>query len=272
VRKFLQTIGGSVYSPEFYRGLFERPFSFSFRYFVLLCLLASLASAIWVSADAVPSFRTFGDNLGPSLVNSYPDDLVITISNGKVTSNETGPVFINPLDFSSNPDIKKSMGATNLLVVDTVSPFTLGRFKDYNAVVWLTGEGMVTRDSEGKIQVIGLENVADTRIDKQYVREMSQKIPPFVTVVSFVLPILIYFAMLIYYVSTLGYLILGALIVLAIARLKKIEIGYKKSYQISLHAITLPILLSVLSFGSDFMFFSSILLAVTAWLNLHKTA
>jgi hypothetical protein len=258
VRKFIQTIGGSVYSPEFYRGLLEKPFSESLKYFIYLCLLLAFVSTIWVSVDAIPAFKNFSETTLNSVTTSFPDDLVITIKDGKVASNRPGPIFINPIK--------------NFFVLDTENDFTLERYKSYNAAFWLTKEGIVARDRSGKIQIVSLDKVADMRIDKAFVTGTVQKFQPYVSAIAAFLPVLIFIGMFFYFILTLFNLLFGSFIVWIIAKWKNIDIGYKKSYQIALHAVTLPLVISLISFGAAYWYITGILLAAVSWLNLKQVS
>jgi hypothetical protein len=271
VRKFIATIGESIYSPNLYRGILTRSFSSSFGYFVLLCLLLSSISAIWVSVDIVPSIRNDAESVVTSFARVFPDDLSVTIAAGKAMSSIPGPIFIN-LFASSSIDTKTEIGATNFLVVDTQNPFTLEQYKNYDSLIWLTGEGIITRNREGKIEIVSLQKIATTTIDKAYVVNAANKISPLISVFAYLMPILIFLVAFVYYFSTLLYLLIGALIVWLVAYLCKVELGYKKSYQLALHAVTLPLILNLIIFGTDFTLFASILIAVVAWVNLRKDA
>ncbi len=50
---FIHTIRGSIYSPEFYRGLFSKPFSWSVKYFILLALAAVFPERLQAALDVV---------------------------------------------------------------------------------------------------------------------------------------------------------------------------------------------------------------------------
>jgi hypothetical protein len=254
VRNFFQTLYKSIYSPELYKGIFERSFASSIGYFVTLCLVLALVNTVWISVELLPDVKDFGQNFFQKVESSYPDDLILDIKDSKVTSNKPGATYI----------------ADRFIVIDTDNSFTLDKYKEYDAVVWITKDGLATRDGNGKIEIVGFEEFGDMRIDKAYVTSMADKILPFVTIFTYSLPVLVYFVMFLFHALSLVYLFFGALVVWLICGLMKVESGYKKSYQIALHAMTLPLILNALGWAPVIPFFTTILLAVVAWINLRK--
>ena len=83
--ELFNNIKNSIYSPKFYQDLLAKPFSFSVRYFVLLALIVSLIGTINFSFTVFPAIKLFVDDLGPKIINYYPNDLQLTINKGQVS-------------------------------------------------------------------------------------------------------------------------------------------------------------------------------------------
>jgi hypothetical protein len=62
----------SVYSPEFYRELSHKPFSFSLKYFYTLASALAAAFAILITLFLVPAIFAFIRDIGPELANNFP--------------------------------------------------------------------------------------------------------------------------------------------------------------------------------------------------------
>ena len=91
---FLQNIGKSIYSPEFYKELLGLPFSFSLKYFYSLAVVLAVALAVIFSFKIIPAAQPFLQSIGPQVLNYYPDELVITIKNGDVSTNVAEPYLL----------------------------------------------------------------------------------------------------------------------------------------------------------------------------------
>lgn len=246
---FFKTIPRSIYDPAFYQELVQKPFSFSLKYFYVLALLLSVVSTFLFSLSTLPVVRAFLNDIGPRFLASYPDYLTITIKNGQASSNAIEPYFFTVPTISPGMSQEES-SKTNLLVIDTKTSFSLQQFGQYDTFALLTREALAvsTRDSadRGDIRVYPLAKTPDIEITKSLLTLLVQKIQPFIRFVGPLLVIVVFLGFISLQSANLLYLLIFALLVWGIAKIKKLGVGYKKSYQIGIHAITLPLLIYAL--------------------------
>ena len=269
--EFLQTIKESIYSPAFYSELKKERFSFSLKYFYLLAFVLGFCSTVVISYNLIPAVQSFLKSTAMEILNLYPNDLVITIKDGTVSTNVSEPYVLKMPE-----ELHKSNNEPrfeNLLVIDTGTPFTLEEFRAVKTALLLTKDSIVYSENGGKITIQSIQNFPNTVIDKPFIVNLVGKIEPFL---KFVPPIIVAGTFLFFLASfswRLIYLLLGAFLIWGIAKVKKAEIGYRKSYQIGLHAMTLGLfvdfLVSIASIPFHIPFFFTILMLATVFFNLE---
>lgn len=116
-----------------------------------------------------------------------------------------------------------------------------------------------------------LAQVPDVEITKANLKSFIENASPFARVFLPVFSVIIFLGLFVGSLSTFAYLVFGALVVWAVARIKKVPAGYRMSYQIAIHAVTLPFLLHALALlfgkgGGGTL--GTVLVAVIAWINL----
>ena len=82
----ISDLRGSVYDPEYYKGLLKKPFSYSLKYFFFLALSLAFIGALLSLFTVLPNLNSFLQELGPKILSHYPQDLVITIKDGVVST------------------------------------------------------------------------------------------------------------------------------------------------------------------------------------------
>jgi hypothetical protein len=275
---FFRTIKKSVYNPGFYEEVLRKSFFSSLKYFFTLSLLLSAVIAC-CSIFFIPKALDFVDKAGDVLLTYYPSELVVTIEDGKASTNVEEPYFLPiPIDWGSGDINSKEI--EHLIVIDTDTPFSTSQLYEYNTVVLLTKEALVTRDSDtGKIEFIPLNNIPNIIIDENLIATHINKFEPIVKTFVFFVPVFIFIGMVFVFLFRLVYLLFGALVIWIIAKVKGVRIGYGQSYRAGLHLMT-PGLLFFAVFMSAFLlfdlrvdgipFFFTVMLAITAWFNIEK--
>lgn len=266
---FYFQIKNSIYSPIFYqKDLIDLNFYDSLKYFFKLIILISIILVIVLSIDFIPKIIFFLNNLTINISKYYPDELEINIKNGETITNVPTPYFlIFPEEL--NYENKKF---DNFLVIDTINNFSIEKFKEYNTLILLAKKNIVY-DNDGKIVVEDLSRFPDAVINKKIINDFSNKI--IIKKIFVPLIILLFFIFtLIFYIFKLFYLLFGALLIILILKILKYKINYKKSYQIGLHSITLPILfffiLKVFNLNIDLPFVFTILMLFIVFINFIK--
>lgn len=270
--KFLKDIKNSIYNPDYYNRVIANPFSSSLKYFLLFILFLALLSTIILSFTVTPKIRFFIDTMSKEILRYYPDELEIMIKKGKVSTNVQEPYFIKTSSDSKNTLME------NILVINTKDPFSLENFKSYKTACLLTEENLVCYDSNQTIKINPLTNIPDFKLDKSIVSSFLTKIQPFFKLLY---PFFILFFFMVIFIASLWqmiYLFFGALFIWLVAKIRKVDIGYKKSYQLGLHLMTTSFLIDFLikymlnplgiTFNIPYLFI--IVLIVMAVLNLKN--
>jgi hypothetical protein len=212
----------------------------------------------------------------------YPQELEITIKNGKVSTNVQEPYYIKiPTEWKNNaPDNLEINGQPtsqladidNLLVIDTKNPFSLEKLYAYRTVALLTSDSVVYI-SDNKIEIQPLKNISDFRINKSQLVYLAGTIKPFTKFVYPVVCLGIFVGQALLLLFKFVYLLVAALLIWLVVAIKKINLGYKKSYQLGLHLITLGVILEPIIYLlgiSTFPFAFTILLLLLALLNIKN--
>ena len=266
--KFFKNIKNSIYNPSYYNSVIANSFSSSLKYFLLFILLLSLLTTIILSFTTIPKIKSSIDTIGKEILRYYPDELEVVIKKGKVSTNVQEPYFIKI----------PGSGLENILVINTKVPFSLENFKDYKTACLLTKENLVCYDENQTIKISPLTNVPDFKLNKSIVSSFLTKIQPFFKLFY---PFLIFVFFIVIFISSLWrmiYLFFGALLIWLVAKVKKVDIGYKKSYQLGLYLMTAPFLINFLikyvlkPFGVplNIPYLFTIVLVITTVLNLKN--
>lgn len=280
---FLQSVGKSIYSPEFYKELFGRPFSFSLKYFYSLAAVLAIVLAAIFSFKIIPIAQSFFQSIGPEVLNYYPAELVITIKNGQASTNVKEPYFLKmPQGFIPKEgkykynleEIEPRTDLENLLVIDTATPFTLEGFHNYKTAVLLMRDNVAYYSDKGEIKIQSLKGVPDITINKSLVSGLVGKISSLLIFVGPLIAIGTFLIAMIVLSFELVYLLFGAFLIWGLMKIRKISGGYPKAYQIGIHAMTLPIFLNIIIFlfVPDFRvpFFFTIAMLVGGLVNLRS--
>lgn len=264
-----------MYNPAFYGGVIKKqPFSFSLQYFYSLVLALAFIVTLILSFTFVPAVVSFMNALGPNVVSRYPGDLVITLSRGEVSISKPEPyIFPMPAELKISQDSKQK---ENLFVIDTKTPFTLDIFNSYHTYALITKNNFIFFDDKGGIRIESLASAPDITVDKASIQEKLALIRPYLKIIGPFLVVGLFFLFIIVASAYLVYLLFGALCIWLIAWFMGLHVGYKKSYQVGLHAVTVPglaaIILNVVFPGWQVPFLFTILLLLTAAINLAPLA
>ena len=272
----MQIFKQSFYSPQFYRELKHKNFWFSLKYFYSLVLILAFVSAVASSIFVLPMVKTLMQKAEPFL-RSYPSELAITIQDGRASANVAEPYFVEMprwlCDLSGEMEENDFCKLTNVVTIDTKTPFSLSKMEEYKTLAWLTSDSMVVKQG-AETKITALKDLPNTVVDKHFMDGLADKTAKIVRratpVVLPVTAILIFFAYIVS-LSKLVFLLLGALIVLLIAKIKKVEMTYGYAYRIGLHAVTLGVILNFLGNSGlpSVPGLFTIIFAICAWVNIE---
>ncbi|MES2087634.1 MAG: DUF1189 family protein [Patescibacteria group bacterium] len=260
---FLTKIKNSIYNPEFYSHLRGAGISSSFKYFINLCVVLSIILAFSLGIEFSSIFTK--ERL-EKVIDFYPAELAIQIKGGVVSTNVSEPYIVKAI--TKNPSSK------NLLVIDTKSDFSIDTFKSFDTPLLIGKNFAVTSKREGQFEFTDLSKIPDFSLDRAKLLHWSDKIVSHHWLISLGIFFSLLVSFLIFFFANLLWLLIVALIIFGLARLKKVAMTYKEAYQISLHAVTLTLLLTMLSIlfvlPSPFTFSGSLVTIIIAFINLKN--
>jgi len=268
-------IKNAIYNPEYYKEVIEKPFSYSLKYLLVFALLFALVFAIVATIKFIPLANMLSEK-APQLANYFPQELTITIKDGKASTNVVEPYFIKtPQEYKEKGDKKlNTPEIDNLIVIDTKNKFDLDTFKSYKTFALLNEENIIYLDKENKISITSLSKVDSFSLNREVISGFVNAAKPFFVILY---PAVFVGTYIIGYMSIIlkmVYLLFGALLIWLVAKVKGIKLGYKKSYiagmQLITGAVIITSILGAISPKLTFTFFFSILLVALALLNLKK--
>lgn len=228
---FIQTLQNSIYSKEFYRNLPNQKVSSSVSYYFVLILFAAVIFTAFMGVKLLPTVNSFVRTVGPTIIKTYPEDLVVEIKNGRATHNKEEPVMI---PFPEDMDVPFRYA----VVVDTKSPFSLDKLREYNAPFILTGDSLVSYENKGQVKITSIKDVPNVTIDRRQIVSWINTVQPFL---GWLIPVMFlgfFIAGLVIYTSFFVRIILASLLVWLFYRFKKNNLPFKRAYQVAIHAST----------------------------------
>lgn len=204
-------------------------------YFFLLLLLVELL----MFGKSMPEFLfAFSGKIRTTvveLIDTYPNNLVLTFKSGNLSTNVKEPYFL--ADKTNN----------KFAVIDTKTPYSVEQFKKYGVPVWVTKDSVFSEESGGAIKSQSFYQMKDMTINKELVNSFGSKISPWIPYLG---PLIMVFALVTLYILQSFRLVYGfflALLVLLLAKVLKKSLTYKESYKVAVFSMTLPLILEALN-------------------------
>ncbi len=268
--KLLSKIKSSIYDPQYYQGLINRPFSYSVKYVFSFTFILALLLMVEFSIFSLPQFMSGLNELGPSVVNNYPKELQVVVKNGIASTNVKEPYYIKNFDSLKEAEVGRDEDTPkNLVVIDTKNKANIEDLQKHDTLFLITETHFMYQEENGKITVQSLADIPDVVIDKASVGRFVDEYSPYLKIFIPIIYIGILIFVYIYIIFTLIYLLFMALLIWLVASFKKIKLDYKESYQISIHLMTLPTLV-ILLLPITFPFEFTLLLLGGALVNLQS--
>jgi len=278
--EFFKNIQKSIYSPKFYQELLTKPFSYSLKYFLPFSLLMALVATTYLSVSALPEINTFLKGAGSAVLGYFPDELEVVIKDGMASTNVPEPYFLKipaelSKDLGADMDVR-DYGIENFLVIDTqLDEVTLEDFQDYKTILLLSKKTIMSYDDE-QVVIQPLTDIPNFKIDKRVISSLLSKITPYFRFANplFIISVFVgYFSFI--FSAKMFYLSFAALLIWIVTKIIKVDVGYKKAYQLGLHLLTASILYEII-FGlilkiSGIPFLFTGLILVLAVVNLKPT-
>jgi|GEM_PF-984325 len=261
--RFFRTVLESASKPESYKVRLTERFSraLGYLYWLLFCIM--LISGVVLAGGYIfarSDVQEFSAKAGEELPTLYPENLVLTVSGGMLSTNVVEPYVIDPSfwreEEASFEEVFEGEGEdkpTHLITIDTDG--SIDNYTEYDTVVLLTRTAAMFPNDNG-LQVFLWKDVGeDFEIDKELYDEMMTAVMPFVAAIPFIADIVVVLGLTLWPFVGAGFLWMGYMIYLVVFTLFVWAIGaimgrklrYPQVWQISLFGLTLPILYSVLS-------------------------
>lgn len=275
---FFKQIKNSIYNREFYKNLLEKPISYSFKYYLKLSLVSALFGAVAFGLFMVPNILSFLWKVDAELVKIYPQDLVVTITDGEVNLNKPEPYLVAwPAGFDLTHILDREWVVYgNLVVIDTTRAVE-ETLNSTSTLVAISATNIGYKDIDGKIYTDTIAPFTNTEITYNRVLEFLEEARPwykFLTPFFVVGVFVVAFLMMIF---LLGLLFIQALfswmllLFMKVQKDKAKKVTFIQALQVTLHATTLPVILmailSVLGYPVFGVLFLALILVVI-YLNL----
>ena len=252
--------------------------AYFFKFILLLSLLVAIVTGITIG----PKINDFIQRFGTRMVEYYPDELEITIKDGKTSTNVNEPYylpipdeFIGALESEAVVYGINQTEIENLLVIDTKQTFSVESFEQYKTLALLTEDSVVYFSDRGKLEVMPLAPTLNLTINANLIDNWAGKLVSFGNSIPWIiLPIVVFLLAFFSCVFKLIYLLFGALLIWPLARAVGRKINYAEAYRVGIHAMTLPIIvIPILTwiFGIAFPFDFTILMLVILIINWVKS-
>ena len=176
--------------------------------------------------------------------------MTLTIDKGILSTNQNKP-FVLPLSSiykDANTQSTQVPTPINLLVIDTQTPFSEIEYRNRNTLIWLTKTSMIYPDSDytsGGVRIMPFKDFKEKfTLDKKTVNTAIASAKPVlknvVSIVAFAFLPLAFLFLLLYKLSALLWTVI---IIFILAKIAKYNFSFSKSYQLALHASTIPLFL-----------------------------
>lgn len=234
---FLRTIGSSIHSPEFYSSVTKKSFKQSIGYFLLLALLLTIIHLITLINPLLIEAPKAISEFATQIINCFPKDLEVKITNGQVSINALQPYFVSSCEKTNNQ---------TLLVIDTETPFSSAKFEDYKTAVWVTKDSFIYKANNNETRSYSLTKIKDFKLNKDVLNSYFNMASPYLKFVGPVLLLLTFISIYLSYDFRLIHLLIIALLVWVLSKIFKLNINYVASYKIGLYAITLGLIVELI--------------------------
>ena len=254
LKTFFYSLKRSAFDPNYYPDILKVPFSFSWKYLYMLSFFAVLVGVImWAIPTAIGLMTTMPASIQEfkkEARNAYPPELEVQIVDGKLSTNVEEPYFIDPVPAEDLKTEKQEY--EHFITIDTMA--AVDDYTDYGSLVLVTEDAVVYPDNNRagyRVMDLGQFN-EDILLNQKVYNDIFTKVSPFIDMIPGFLVGLIIVSLLFGPIVgglfvTLGhmmYLLLASLITWIVAKMFKVNIGYPKAYQLGMHGVTLPIIIT----------------------------
>ncbi len=254
LKRFFSIVWKSATDFSYYKDIIQAPFSFSLKYLFILLFFINLVGGIIFSiniAVQLPKIPSLIEKIKTAASEFYPDELVVTVNNGKIKTNVDEPYFI---DFPKSLNIKNEKNITHFITIDTKA--AVDNFKKYQTIILITKNTIMYPDSNSGYKIQPLDEIKGYfMFDKYAYNKIISKLFPYLNYLPIAIYVLIFISILIFPIiitsfdlfGKIFYVLIMSLFLWIVAKLMKTQMKFGKVIQLSLHGLTVPVVLSFIS-------------------------
>lgn len=248
IKAFFYVLSKSVTSPKYYNDLLGTNLAFSIKYFLVLALFASMFTTAVTFVPQMSKIKEGVDSFIAHTLEVFPDDFVITTKSGELSINKPEPYIIPMPQISkeereTDQEIPAQKIPANVVVFDANG--TIENLESYDTFL-LVNKSNILAMGTNKIEVYPLKNLPDGELTKKDLVEFTDSIKPIASAIPYIVLALATISAVFYYFGfRLFYLLFVGLILFVVGRLRGLNLGFGRYYQIGLHALTLPLLVEI---------------------------
>lgn len=269
IKNFFRRILLTSISPASYGELLEKSFWKGFWYLYFLLTLFSFIPVfthLGYLGTAHDGAVAITESIKQNVKTLYPQELVVTVTHGEVSTNVTEPYYIElpkqlkdfiDDELSKDEDKKGKSGGMNirhLVAIDTA-----GKAEDflrYESVVLLTKHSVVYPDKDsnknGAFKISPIPSTENFLMNKYVYNQFLDTALPYVDIIPKAVDIGVPLLMVAYPLIVPGgqicnyliYLLVTSLILLIVATVTNRPYSYGKIYVLSLYGVTLPAIIN----------------------------
>jgi hypothetical protein len=247
INTFAYSFSKSLTSMEYYKDVAKAKLGFSIKYLFMLAICASLVVTAAITVRIGPEIYKFGNDLIPEINKAYPQDLEITAKDNAWSINKPEPYNIPTPEIAYEFFGRKDQGLkmpSNVIVFDKNG--TIDDLDKKDTLFLLNEKNMLAR-GENKLEVYPIKDVPNGTFTYKEFLQITKGIGDFLRLLPIVIVPCIFGALLLINFSyRLVYLLVVALALLVINLFTKINLKFGELYRISLHAMTLPLIIDVI--------------------------
>jgi hypothetical protein len=236
MKTFFRSFILSLTQPTYYKDVLQARLRFSFKYYIVLSSLLLLISTIAGTINYAASIKNDLTVTAKEAVQNFPSDLVLTISPDGITANKDFPLIAQMPSMLArgNEQFK------NLVVIDPKGE--IGALEKYSALILVNNSYVIVGNGDS-VQTTSLKDFPELRVDYPTMQRISQT---FLAVAkAATLYTAGFFAFTGFFNFFLWRLIYLAIFAFGLRLVFKSTVGtFTKAFQVSLHSVTLPFLIS----------------------------
>ncbi|EKD99428.1 MAG: hypothetical protein ACD_22C00256G0001 [uncultured bacterium] len=239
----------SLTSPVYYKDIIAANMNLSIKYFLTLTLVLSVIGSAVMSVKVAPTIQKDVKNITETVLEVYPQDLVINVEDGKIKLNREEPVIIKfPQSKEKTSETNASLGLDsnteleNLVVLDPKG--TIEDLDKYNTLILINETNILARNASGQIDVQPLKDLPNGEFTREKLEESMKRLGEYANALPLILFLIgVGGSLVINSVTKFLVFFAMALALKAATMVYEINLPYFKLLQIIIHTFTAPFIM-----------------------------